>query len=79
MATIALLLGVLSFIGSILFFLGELSSPAEWGVLVFGLGALVLGFGERGSVSGKMAMALALLALLPSVALFGWLRWTVMG
>lgn len=79
MATIALLLGILSFIGSILFFLGELSSPAEWGILVLGLGALALGFAERGSVSGKMAVALALLALLPGMGLIGWLRWTVTG
>jgi hypothetical protein len=77
MATIALLLGILSFIGSILFFLGELSSPAEWGIL--GLGGLALGFAERGSMSGKMAIGLAMLALLPGLALIGWLRWTVMG
>ncbi|TCV65901.1 hypothetical protein [Neorhizobium sp. S3-V5DH] len=79
MTTIALLLGILSFIGSILFFLGELTSPAEWGVLVFGLGGLGLGLVQRRTVPGKMAVALALLALLPGMALIGWLRWTVTG
>ena len=47
MTIIALLLGILSFIGSILFFLGELTSPAEWGVLVFGLGGPGLGLVQR--------------------------------
>jgi hypothetical protein len=30
-------------------------------------------------VPGKMAVLLALLALLPGMALIGWLRWTVTG
>lgn len=48
-------------------------------MLVFGLGALGLGFVERRTVPGKMAVALALLALFPGMALTGSLRCTVTG
>ncbi|MGK6317008.1 hypothetical protein [Neorhizobium sp. DT-125] len=56
---------------------GRANFAGRMGCARFGLGALGLGFAERRTVPGKMAVAL--LALFPGMALIGWLRWTVTG
>ncbi|HEY0234144.1 MAG TPA: hypothetical protein VGC86_03670 [Afipia sp.] len=78
-ATIALFLGALSLVGSILVFLGQIPSPGEWWIVLLALAALILGFAERRKTQGKIGIALALLAVLPGLALIGWLRLTVTG
>lgn len=77
MAAIAILLGFLSLACSLLFFLGWASSPVSWAGFIFGLAALALGFAERKHLRGRIAMGIALLALLPALALIGWIRTTV--